>query len=177
MSGLYRRRWLRPAPNGDHSEVAATGRKLIGALLEETETLIDGFDLFKDARWNEDERVAEFGSGRGADLRVEAIIAEGLDPVRSVFLLRLYDGSLDPFADRWQELVGDPAFFDSLLEPVVNRVVPAPPQEILTAIMEDGYAWLETRAEAAAAEAAQAEIRRRLFERESAGPKVEHAGE
>ena len=177
VSGLYRRRWLRPAPNGDHSEVAATGRKLIGALLEETETLIDGFDLFKDARWNEDERVAEFDSGRGADLRVEAIIAEGLDPVRSVFLLRLYDGSLDPFADRWQELVSDPAFFDSLLEPVVNRVIPAPPQEILTAIMEDGYALLETRAEAAAAEAAQAEIRRRLFEQESAGPKVEHAGE
>ena len=169
VSGLYRRRCLRLAADGNISEVAATGRRLIGALLQETEALIDGFDLFKDARWNEDERAAEFDTGRGADLRVEAIIAEGLDPVRSVFLLRLYDGSLDPFADQWQRLVGDPAFFDSLLEPVVNRAVPTPPPEILTAIMEDGYALLETRAEAAAASVAQAEIQRRLLEQQSAG--------
>ena len=163
VSGLYRRRCLRPAADGSHSEVAATGRRLIGALLEETEALIDGFDLFKDARWNEDEGAAEFDTGRGADLRVEAIIAEGLDPVRSVFLLRLYDGSLDPFADQWQQLVGDPAFFDRLLEPVVNRNMPPPPDWVLTAIMEDGCALLEARAEAAAASAAQADITRRLL--------------
>ena len=166
VSGLYRRRCLRAAADGNHSEVAATGRRLIGAMLEETEALIDGFDLFKDARWNEDEGAAEFDTGRGADLRVEAIIAEGLDPVRSVFLLRLYDGSLDPFADQWQRLVGDPAFFDRLLEPVVNRDMPPPPEEILTAIMEDGYALLDARAEAAAASVAQAEIQRRLLDQE-----------
>ena len=175
--GLYRRRCLRLAADGDHSEVAAAGRTLIGALLEETEALIDSFDLFKDARWNEDEGAAEFDTGRGADLRVEAIIAEGLDPVRSVFLLRLYDGSLDPFASQWQRLVGDPAFFDRLLEPVVNRVVPAPPQDILTAIIEDGYALLETRAEAAAASVAQAEIQRRLLGQQSAGAFDALAGE
>ncbi len=163
VSGLYRRRCLRPAPDGSRSEVARAGRRLIGALLEETEALIDGFDLFKDARWNEDEGAAEFDTGRGADLRVEAIIAEGLDPVRSVFLLRLYDGSLDPFADQWQGLVGDPAFFDRLLEPVVNRDMPPPPDGVLTAIMEDGYALLEARVEAAAASAAQADITRRLL--------------
>ena len=177
VSGLYRRRCLRLAADGNYSEVAGTGRRLIGALLEETEALIDSFDLFKDARWNEDERAAEFDTGRGADLRVEAIIAEGLDPVRSVFLLRLYDGSLDPFAGQWQQLVGDPAFFDRLLEPVVNRVIPAPPQDILTAIMEDGYALLETRAEASAASVAQAEIQRRLLEQPSAGAFDDRAGE
>jgi hypothetical protein len=31
-------------------------------------------------------------------LRVQIFIAEGLDPVRTVFLLRLYDGTLDEFA-------------------------------------------------------------------------------
>ena len=163
VSGLYRRRCLRPAADGSHSEVAAAGRRLIGALLEETEALIDGFDLFKDARWNEDEGAAEFDTGRGADLRVEAIIAEGLDPVRSVFLLRLYDGTLDPFADQWQQLVGDPAFFDRLLEPVVNRDMPPPPDGVFTAIMEDGYALLEARAEADADYRAQADITRRLL--------------
>ena len=166
VSGLYRHRCLRPAADGSHSEVATAGRRLIGALLEETEALIDGFDLFKDARWNEDEQAAEFDTGRGADLRVEAIIAEGLDPVRSVFLLRLYDGSLDPLADQWQRLVGDPAFFDRLLEPVVNRDMPPPPDAVLTAIMEDGYALLDARAEAAADRQARAEIQRRLLEQD-----------
>ena len=166
VSGLYRRRCLRRAADGDYSEVAAAGRQLIGPLLEETEALIDGFDLFKDARWNEDERSAEFDTGRGADLRVDTMIAEGLDPVRSVFLLRLYDGSLDPFADQWQRVVGDPAFFDSLLEPVVNRVMPSPPEEILMAIMEDGYALLDARAEAAADRQARTEIQRRLLAQE-----------
>ena len=169
VSSLYRRRCLRPAPDGNGTEVAPAGRRLIGGLLAETEALIDSFDLFKDARWNQDEQAAEFDSGRGADLRVEAIIAEGLDPIRAVFLLRLYDGTLDPYADQWQQLVGDPAVFDRLLEPVVNRAMPPPPDEVLAAIMEDGFARLEARDEAAAADAAQAGIRRRLLEPQAAG--------
>ncbi len=168
VSGLYRRRCLRPREDGAGSEVAPAGRELIGALLAETEALIDSFDLFKDARWNEDAQEAEFDSGRGADLRVEAIIAEGLDPVRAVFLLRLYDGTLDPYADQWQQLVGDPACFDRLLEPVVNRAMPSPPDAILATIMEDGYSVLEARAEAAAESLAQSEIQRRLLTYQSA---------
>ena len=169
VSGLNRRRCLRPAADGDGAEVAPAGRQLIGSLLAETEALIDSFDLFKDARWNQDEQAAEFDTGRGADLRVEAIMAEGLDPVRAVFLLRLYDGTLDPYADQWQRLVGDPGCFDRLLEPVVNRAMPPPPDAVLTAIMEDGFALLEARAEAAADCLAQAEIQRRLLEQQSAG--------
>lgn len=169
VSGLYRRRCLRPAADGDGAEVAPAGRQLIGSLLAETEALIDSFDLFKDARWNQDEQAAEFDTGRGADLRVEAIMAEGLDPVRAVFLLRLYDGTLDPYADQWQRLVGDPACFDRLLEPVVNRAMPPPPDAVLTAIMEDGFALLESRAEVAADRLAQAEIQRRLLEQPPAG--------
>ena len=170
VSGLYRRRCLRPAGDGDGdgAEVAPAGRQLIGALLEETEALIDSFDLFKDARWNQDEQTAEFDSGRGADLRVEAMVVEGLDPVRAVFLLRLYDGSLDLYADQWQRLVGDPACFDRLLEPVVNRAMPPPPDAVLTAILEDGYALLEARAEAATDGIARAEIQRRLLAQQSA---------
>ena len=168
VSGLYRRRCLRPGGDGAGSEVAPAGRELIGALLAETETLIDSFDLFKDARWNEDAQEAEFDSGRGADLRVEAMIAEGLDPVRAVFLLRLYDGALDPYVDQWKQLVGDPACFDRLLEPVVNRSLPPPPDAVLAAIMEDGFALLEARDEAATGSLAQAEIWRRLLAQQSA---------
>ena len=177
LSGLYRRRCLRPATDGSGIEVAPAGRELIGALLAETEALIDSFDLFKDARWNPVQQETEFDTGRGADLRVEAITAEGLDPVRAVFLLRLYDGTLDPYADQWQQLVGDRAFFDRLLEPAVNRAMPPPPDEILSAIMEDGYALLESRAEALAASEAQTEIQRRLLELQPPGASDAAAGE
>ena len=169
ISGLYRRRCLRPGGDGAVSEVAPAGREMIRALLAETESLIDSFDLFKDARWNEHTEEAEFDSGRGADLRVEAIIAEGLDPVRAVFLLRLYDGTLDPYADQWKRLVGDPACFDRLLEPVVNRALPPPPDAVLAAIMEDGYSLLEARSEAVAESQAQSKIRRRLLTQQRAG--------
>lgn len=169
VSGLYRRRCLRPAADGNGAEVAPAGRQLIGSLLAETEALIDSFDLFRDTRWNQDEQAAEFDTGRGADLRVEAIMAEGLDPVRAVFLLRLYDGTLDPYADQWQRLVGDPACFDRLLEPVVNRAMPPPPDAVLTAILEDGFALLEARDEAAADRLVQAEMQRHLLEQQSAG--------
>ncbi len=176
VAGLYRRRCLRPAAGGDGVEVAPAGREMIGSLLAETEALIESFDLFKDALWNQDEQTAEFDSGRGADLRVEAMLTEGLDPVRAVFLLRLYDGTLDPFADQWQRLVGDPACFDRMLEPVVNRALPPPPDAVLTAIMEDGYVLMEAWAEAAADCLAQAEILRRLLAQPSAGVTDAQAG-
>ena len=169
ISGLYRRRCLRPGGDGAGSEVAPAGREMIRSLLAETEWLIDSFDLFKDARWNENTQESEFDSGRGADLRVEAIIAEGLDPVRAVFLLRLYDGTLDPYADQWKRLVSDPACFDRLLEPVVNRALPPPPDAVLAAIMEDGYSLLEARSEAVAESQAQSKIRRRLLTQQRAG--------
>ena len=161
IAGLYRRRCLRSAAGGP-PEIAPAGRRLIGALLSETEALIDNFDIFKDARWDADASAADFDSGQGADLRVAAMLAEGIDPVRAVFLLRLYDGTLDPYAGCWRQLVGDPACFDRLLEPVLNRVAPPPPDSTLAAIIEDGYALLDARAAAAADCRAQDEILRRL---------------
>ena len=161
IAGLHRRGCLRFV-DGGAAEITPAGRRLIGALLTETEGLIDRFDIFKDARWDADAATADFDSGQGADLRVAAMLAEGVDPIRAVFLLRLYDGTLDPYAHCWQQLVGDAACFDRLLEPVLNRVAPPPPDATLTAIIEDGYALLEARDAAAAARRAGEAIVRRL---------------
>ena len=141
-------------------EITPTGRRFIGALLSETEACIDRFDVFKDVLWDPDTDSAEFDTGYGDDLRVQVFIAEGLDPVRTVFLLRLYDGTLDEFKLTWPELIGDPDFFDQILEPVVNRC--QAPEELLQAIIEDGYAYAEERAESEREERSQAEIARRL---------------
>ena len=71
--------------------------------------------------------------------------------MRTVFLLRLYDGTLDEFAAAWPALIADAGFFDRLLEPAVNCDLA--PEELLPAILEAGYAY------AAAQDAAQQQRR------------------
>ena len=141
-------------------EIAPKGRRYIGRLLTETEGYIDRFDVFKDTLWDEDAGVAEFDRGRGEDLRAQVFVAEGLDPVRTVFLLRLYDGTLDEFAGDWPERMGDADFFQRLLEPVVNRE--QAPEELLPAILEAGYAYAEAQAAAEQERRAQERIARQV---------------
>ena len=140
-------------------EIAANGRRFIGRLLMETEGYIDRFDVFKDTLWEEDGGV-EFASGHGEDLRAQLFIAEGLDPARTVFLLRLYDGTLDEFAADWVELMEDADFFQRLLEPVVNRE--QAPEEWLPAILEAGYADAEAQGAAERERRAQERIARQV---------------
>lgn len=122
--------------------ITPEGRRIIGNLLTETEQLIDSFDLFKDVYWDEDSGQALFGTGQGEDLRVEVFIAESIDPVRAVFLLRLYDGTLNEFADCWSEAIGGDDFFNSLLLPVVDRSVTE--ESLLEEILEQGMNLLES---------------------------------
>ncbi|MDE2781132.1 MAG: hypothetical protein OXI91_15875 [Chloroflexota bacterium] len=133
---------------GDNPPAAAItpeGRRFIGDLLAETEQLIDSYDLFKDACWDKDTGQALFGTGQGEDLRVEVFIADSIDPVRAVFLLRLYDGSLDLLADRWPEAAADIDLFNNLLLPVVDRSVTE--SELLEEIIEQGMELLESQQE------------------------------
>ncbi len=141
-------------------EITPEGRRFIGALLAETEACIDRFNVFKDALWDWDTQSTEFDTGYGDDLRVQVFIAEGLDPVRTVFLLRLYDGTLDECAATWPELIGNSGFFDQVLEPVVNRC--QVPEEVIQEIVDDGYTYLEEQAEAIREERSQAQMAGRL---------------
>lgn len=124
--------------------ITPSGRRFIGALLSETESCIDRFDHFKDVLWDDDLDAAAFATGLGLDLRVEMFVAEGLNPARTVFLLRLYDGTLDSYVADWPQLLGDDDFFNGILEPVVNRDLA--PAELLTAILEEGYAYAQDQA-------------------------------
>ena len=127
--------------DGQASEITAEGRTFIGRLLAETESYIDRYDIFSDVLWDGDTGQALFGTGHGIDLRVEAFIAEGVDPVRAVFLLRLYDGSLDEYVADWNSLVISRDFYNRLLEPVVDRSVT--PAALLEQIVDQGLSLLE----------------------------------
>lgn len=126
--------------------ITPAGRRFIGALLAETESCIDRFDHFKDVLWDDDLEAAAFDTGRGLDLRAEMFVAEGLNPTRTVFLLRLYDGTLDAYTADWPHLLENDDFFNGILEPVVNRDLA--PAELLTAILEDGYTYAQDQAAA-----------------------------
>ena len=136
VQGLHRRQALLWADDGK-VEVGPAGREVIVANLAETERLIDDFNRYCDVRWNRDREEAEFGTGGGADLRVPVMQQYGVDPLRSVFLLRLYDGSLGELAGDWRTAVAHDTL-TSLLDPVVNREMPEPPLAILSAIIADG---------------------------------------
>ena len=146
VESLCRQGLLEPDAATGLYAITPAGRRFIGALLAETESCIDRFDHFKDVLWDDDLDAAAFDTGRGLDLRVEMFVAEGLNPARTVFLLRLYDGTLDAYAADWPQLLGDDDFFNRILEPVVNRDLA--PAELLTAILEDGYAYAQDQAAA-----------------------------
>ena len=157
---LWRRELVKLSPHTGMAEITPTGRSFIGNLLSETENYIDQYDQFKDVVWDEDTESALFDSGHGLDLRVEAFILEELDPVRAVFLLRLYDGTLDGFVADWHTLISDSEFFNRVLEPVVNRDMVSP--DLLERIVEQGLSRREDSIYAEGEKGRQARIARRV---------------
>ena len=106
--------------------IADPGRCLIEGLIEETEAYIDQYDHFRDVYYRSlrgDLVVGsvEFESNRGADLRVEIFLNHQLDPIRTVFLLLVYDGTLDTVVGDWRNTIAKESFFEKLLQPVVDR--------------------------------------------------------
>ena len=144
---------------GNIYAVTAGGRGFIASLLAETESYIDQYDHYQDALADPAGELVEFGTGRGVDLRVEAFLAEGLDPVRTVFLLRLYDGTLDSRLRDWMQAIETDDLFEGLLEPVVNRQSLEPGG--MLEVMEQGHAWLEEQREQARREQDDRDLLRR----------------
>ena len=163
--GLITQQEESPSTSNPPLDITREGRGFIAAILDETESLIDNFDHYQDTAINAGAAIAEFDTGRGIDLRVEAFLAEELDPVRAVFLLRLYDGSLDPRLTDWRVAMNDDAFYEDILEPVVNRHDASP--EEMELVIESGLSWFEEQEELARRKETERQILRRT-EREDA---------
>ena len=160
-----------PEPSGDSEgapavegadpayAITAGGRSFIARLLAETESYIDLYDHFQDVLAHPDGEAVEFGTGRGVDLRVQAYLTDGLDPIRTVFLLRLYDGTLDSRLMDWQGALETDELFEGLLEPMVNRYGLAAAEA--ERMVEHGDVWLEERQEQQRRTASDRELLRR----------------
>ena len=104
--------------------------------------------------------VVEFDTGRGQDLRVQVYEFEGLDPVRVIFLLRLYDGSFDEYLATWRESIHSDGFFGEVLSPITNGV--RIDEDMIESVIEAGYNFAEVRLDKAAEIASQEELLRRI---------------
>ena len=160
VAGLQDENLIALSEETGNFSITEDGRGLIGRLLAETESYIEQYDHFKDIDFDDDADEVHFDRGRGVDLRAQVFIAEGLDPIRTVFLLRLYDGAMDEFQSTWTGLIDDEGFFDQFLEPVVNRYNVA--EELIGKVIDAGYAYIEERHEQARQLAAEREIVRRV---------------
>ena len=137
------------APNeGGVFEVTVSGREFLGSAIAETESYIDRYDVFSDVLYDLDTRSVRFGTGHGEDLRVQVYESEGIDPIRAVFLLRLYDASLDEHPASWAEKVVSEDVFDWMLSPVLDRASLLG-EDDLDWIIEAGFAENEEREEEA----------------------------
>ena len=143
---LVEDRIILPSEESGCFRITEYGRGVLGSQIAETEGYIDRYDIFKDVAYDEEPGAVEFGSDRGEDLRVQIYINEGLDPARTVFLLRLYDGTLDEFTDTWQGRIHDESFYNEILEPVMvhHRVE----DDLIGQIIESGFAHMEEEMEA-----------------------------
>ncbi len=146
--------------DGSILEMSEEGKLYIDELLAETESYIDLYEHFRDTFMDVDSDRIEFETGKGIDLRVQVFGAESLDPVRTVFLLRLYDGSLDEHLPEWKTRVHEEEFFDSILEPAVNRYDVG--DDLIGWVCEHGFAYLEERREKMRELEEQRAVRRRV---------------
>ena len=161
VAGLQSQGLIAPSEDGGLPFVITQeGRAVIGRLLSETEGYIELYDHFKDADFDEEAEDVRFGRGRGVDLRAQVYETEGLDPIRTVFLLRLYDGSLDPFADSWTGITDEGGLFADLLEPVVNRFYVD--DDLIGRIIDSGYSYLQESHEEARRLASESDLVRRV---------------
>jgi len=142
--------------------ISAEGRQAIGRTIAETESYIGQFDVFKDVFFDADSGALEFDTGGGRDLRVQIYEAEDLDPVRVVFLLRLYDSTFDEVLATWRDSIHSENFFGEMLSPIVNaeRV----DEDMVELILEAGYNFNEERFEAASEVESQDDLLRRIKE-------------
>ncbi|MCS5669783.1 MAG: hypothetical protein NZ876_20585 [Dehalococcoidia bacterium] len=141
-------------------EISEEGRQAIGRTIAETESYIDQYDVFKDVYHDAASGAIEFDTGRGQDLRVQVYEFEELDPVRVIFLLRLYDGSFDEDLATWRESIHSDEFFGEVLSPITNGV--RIDEDMIESVIEAGYNFAEVRLDTAAEIESQEELLRRI---------------
>ena len=134
-------------PSGEPSTYTVTDRggQVLTDMAAEAESYGDRYELFADVVYDPESSAVEFDTGNGSDLRVAVYEAEGLDPLRAVFVQLLAEGALDTSLSDWRDAIREQEFFDELLAPVADRDTVE--ESALDRIIEAGLAHLDERRE------------------------------
>lgn len=149
------------------------GRRRLDGYLDEAASVAAQYGVFGDVLHDSECRAAEFGTGRGADLMSQIVEAEGIDPVRAVFLL-MVAAAIHDESQLDIPTCADDAFYDWLLTPAVDRDQVA--TVWLDDIVEAGHAYTEQEAGEAEAAAAVYGLRRRSKGRTRRYPRSRSSG-
>ena len=141
-------------------EISEEGRQAVGRTIAETESYINQYDVFKDVYHDSGSGALEFDTGRGQDLRIQIYEYEDRDPVRVIFLLRLYDGTLDEASATWRDSIHSEQFFGEVLSPITNAV--RIDEDMVELVIEAGYNFAEVRSDTAIEVKSQEELLRRI---------------
>ena len=129
---------LEPKGSPRPGALTETGHARQQELVAEAESYTIKYGIFEDVLYDEEAQVADFGTGVGLDLRSKVYEAEGLDPIRAIFLVRIFGAEIGD--------VDDPeGHFTALLTPAVDR--PFMGDADVEQIIEAGLALVEADAE------------------------------
>ena len=142
--------------------ITEEGRQAISRTIAETESYIDQYDVFKDVFFDSDSGALEFETGRGKVLRVQMYEHEDQDPVRIVFLLRLYDSTFDEVQAAWRDSIHSEQFFGEILSPIMNAE--RTDEDMVEMVLEAGYNFSEAQFDTARETESQEELLRRIRE-------------
>lgn len=145
IEDLRNRKYIAAGTGTQVYEITEIGRDYLGHLIRETESYIQHYDIYKDVLIDTSEDAVDFETGEGLDLRVQVYDHEGMDLVRVVFLIRMYDGTFDALKESWQDDIVDEAFFNDILLPVLDHDIVD--NETIEWVIESGRAHIEERAE------------------------------
>lgn len=109
--------------HGIEAELTESGERHLKRLVIEAASYANKYDVFADTLLGTNAETVRFGTGQGIDLRVPIYRTAGIDPIRAVFLLRMYDSSLEQeAAPDWRQVVADPDFYQRFLVSVADHL-------------------------------------------------------
>jgi hypothetical protein len=129
---------LEPQASPGPGALTETGHARRQELMAEAGSYMEKYGIFEDVLYDEEAQVADFGTGVGLDLRSMVYEAEGLDPIRTIFLVRIFGAEIGDADD-------PEGHFTALLTPAVDR--PFMSDADVEQIIEAGLALVEADAE------------------------------
>ena len=142
--------------------ISEEGKQAIGRTIAETESYIDQYDVFKDVYYDAGSGELAFDTGRGRDLRVQIYEYEDHDPLRIVFLLRLYDSTFDEVLATWRDSIHSEQYFGEILSPIMNAE--RTDEDLIEMVLEAGYNFSEAQFDTDREVESQEELLRRIKE-------------